>query len=389
MTFVTSKCRVLAACTYLWFMKAEAECHQTSVGNSNRLGPYSFIKPVAVSKIGSLLTSDSARELVEELIAQKGKCARADKPRMPTVSFLIQHFRRPLSLQLVIERLMLYEDGQVIVNDDSGEDHKRISRLLGENDVYINLKDVHEIRSYNMLSRVSDGEILCFLQDDDIPPTSTSWVENAVALFQAHPKLSMLGGLSGWNLVTRKGHNQETYGQAYHGRAFRELPFLCPYTNQSFMFVQAVNLGPIFVRSSVFFEVGQFLREFSCPGSPGMYFETELSLRMWELGWQVGVYDAGNFRHHVVGDIDPKTMKTNKDYAQYRAERSFNGKKNREITHALYGEKFKEHMKKIERASTGLIRISQKQKVRKVKRNGKRDKIQSLANFKVEHYEID
>jgi len=352
-------------------------------------GPCSTVQAVSLRKIGSIVASDSTRAQVEELMAQKPKCIREEKIRVPKVSFLIQHFRRPLSLQMVIEKLKLYREGQVLVNDDSGEDHERISRLLDENDVYISLKDVHEIRSYNKLSRVSDGEILCFLQDDDIPPTSTSWIENALALFQAHSQLSMLGGLTGWNLVTRQGYHREMYGQIYSGRTFHELPFLCPYTNQSFMFVQALNLGPIFVRKSVFFEVGQFSQDFSCPGSPGMYFETELSLRMWEVGWEVGLYDAGNFRHHVVGDKDPKTMKKHKHAQKYRAERLLNGKVNREITSTLYKEKLEEHMNKIERANSALIEASHKHKVRNVKRNGKRDKIKSLANFKVEHDEID
>ena len=65
-------------------------------------------------------------------------------------------------MMMVIEKLKLYREGQVLVNDDSGEDHERISRLLDENDVYISLKDVHEIRSYNKLSKVLGGGILLF-----------------------------------------------------------------------------------------------------------------------------------------------------------------------------------------------------------------------------------
>ena len=352
-------------------------------------GPCTTFQAISLRKIASLVSSESASAQVEDLIAQKSKCIREEKDRATKVSFLIQHFRRPLSLQLVIEKLKLYQEGQILVNDDSGEDHERISQLLDENDVYINLRDVHEIRSYNKLSRVSDGEILCFLQDDDIPPTSTSWIENALALFQAHSELGMLGGLTGWTLGTRKGNIEEIYGQLYTGRSFHELPFLCPHTNQSFMFIQALNLGPIFVRRSVFFEVGQFSQDFSCRGSPGMYFETELSFRMWEFGWQVGLYDAGNFRHHVVGGKDPKTMRKHKHAQKYREERSSNGKKNRQITHALYAERFEEHMKKIEGANSELIKISHKHKVRSVQRNGKRDKLRSLSNFEVKHDEIE
>ena len=97
----------------------------------------SFVDASYVRKIGSTVTSVSARANIKELIALKHKCSREEKIPPP------------------------FREGQVLVNDDFGEDHERINRLLRDNGAYISLKDVHEIRSYNKLSRISQLVKFC------------------------------------------------------------------------------------------------------------------------------------------------------------------------------------------------------------------------------------
>jgi hypothetical protein len=47
-------------------------------------------------------------------------------------------------------------------------------------------------------------------------------------------------------------------------------------------------MAPMMVRRWHFHSLGMFLTDMSCPGSPGIGFDFEFSLRCWANGYQVG-----------------------------------------------------------------------------------------------------
>ena len=60
-----------------------------------------------------------------------------------------------------------------------------------------------------------------------------------------------------------------------------------PALGLPFTFVAAVNMGPLVVRRAAFLAVGMFHEATSCVGEPGIQFDAEIGLRLWEHGWQV------------------------------------------------------------------------------------------------------
>jgi hypothetical protein len=90
---------------------------------------------------------------------------------------------------------------EVLVNDDShdvawAEAARRWRRASGGAAMRLHVSlspNVHEIRAYNTLSRVANGRILAFAQDDNLMG-GTDWASKAIALFDAYPSLGLLAG---------------------------------------------------------------------------------------------------------------------------------------------------------------------------------------------------
>ena len=49
--------------------------------------------------------------------------------------------------------------------------------------------------------RMARGEFVCLLQDDDLPPASGVWVNEALTLLQTFPELMFLGGRDGMDIL--------------------------------------------------------------------------------------------------------------------------------------------------------------------------------------------
>eukprot|EP00854_Cymbomonas_tetramitiformis_P010846 gene10846-12831_t len=79
----------------------------------------------------------------------------------------------------LVERLATAKgNNEVLVNNDGGTDHALWSQTLAKssfNHYYlVTSGNIHEIRGYNRLAKLAQGEILVFLQDDDLPPVRYS-----------------------------------------------------------------------------------------------------------------------------------------------------------------------------------------------------------------------
>ena len=65
--------------------------------------------------------------------------------------------------------------------------------------------------------------------------------------------------------------------------------------------MSGINQGPIAIRTDVYRSLGGFNFSYSEVGKPGIHFETELSLRMWESGWRVGLINSVGWSRGVGG----------------------------------------------------------------------------------------
>ena len=148
------------------------------------------------------------------------------------LSFIIQYFRHPSSLQLIIARLQ-HPNVEVVVHADSNTmgdraafEHVRSSfanvRILHSSDIHeVRLhsrrdklsitaltKDCSaQVRGYNRAASVARGELLAFSQDDRLPPNSTAWVDAVIGAFRLLPSLAVLGLHRGSSRIFRRSSN--------------------------------------------------------------------------------------------------------------------------------------------------------------------------------------
>ena len=152
---------------------------------------------------------------------------------------------------------------------------------------------------------MASAEIVALIQDDDYMPKGDAWLSKAISLFKKYPKLGLLGGYrgrldDGTKMIPQQNQNDGSkYGaepEKDRAKRTKDILFKDISVNADFMFAYKVNLAPMITRRSLFAEVGGFNHNFSCPGQPGIGLDFELSIRMWELGRSVGLYDA-KFKH--------------------------------------------------------------------------------------------
>ena len=238
-----------------------------------------------------------------------------DRPRL---SVLVQSFADGANARQLAARLHALPGGvEVIVNDDSGRDHGEWLRWLrGANDAVLSLPNVHEIRAYNRMARMARGDFLLLLQGDHCLPVSSTWLTRGLKLFERFPRLGLLGGQMGFDQVpTRKIAEDISWGTSPCKPISMRIPGEGDdgVAGEPFMFVAGVNIGPMLFRREAYLKAGGFDEAFSCPGEPGIQLDTELSLQMWRLGYQVGLsYSA------VSNGVGGRKTRTNRQQKKAR-----------------------------------------------------------------------
>ena len=231
----------------------------------------------------------------------------------PVVTIVMQYFRRPKIVnQLMKSLLNLPFPVEFIINDDSRTEIDIFENFSNQKSELYEwhlalLNDVHEIRGYNRLSLFASSELVYMIQDDDAAPRHPTWVTHAVKLFNKYHLLGVLGGYRGRvdngrkQIKLLKQNDGDKFG-AHPERdktgATRHIPLRDKEIGVPFMWCYKVNLAPYVVRRSLFAEVGGFNTDFSCAGSPGIGLDFELSIRLWKLGWKVGLFDPA-FKHAI------------------------------------------------------------------------------------------
>jgi glycosyltransferase involved in cell wall biosynthesis len=218
---------------------------------------------------------------VDPELIERVKVAKALRQASPfqyrdrsRIAFTVLSFNRAANIDQLVSGLRRIDGHELIVCDDGSVDDSRekwLSYLVQPNDFLILSNDLHEIRILDRAIRFASAEIICLVQDDDIIPSETDWLDCALEEFKKHPNLAIIGGFMGF-----PGVDPDPEGMK---RLWGEVPF---------QFVAHVNIGPYFIRKQHYEALGGWDFSFSRAGEPGICFESEICLRAWLDGYRVG-----------------------------------------------------------------------------------------------------
>src|SRR5687767_3291622 len=190
------------------------------------------------------MATDSQEVIMMALERQMIERVKADKRRRrssavkyqdrPELAFIVQSFNRVSNIDQLIDGLRDMGDHELIVCEDGSLDGSRerwMSHLDRPNDFLIHSNDLHEIRILDRAIRFARADIICLVQDDDLIPSETSWLEAALTQFNTYPHLAIIGGFMGF--------------QSFHPDLKSVKPIWGP---APFQFLHHVNIGPYFIR---------------------------------------------------------------------------------------------------------------------------------------------
>lgn len=207
--------------------------------------------------------------------------------KQPIVSVIIQSHNKSAQVLHVLPKLRKFGDVEIIVIDDGSDlTHTQAlaKALTGANEFLLRANDLYENITYDKSIRLANGKYIALLQDDD-DFDGIRWMEQAVSLFESHPRMAILGGKDGLSI------RFEDDAQWAHGGEKQQ--------QGSFCFVQAVNRAPMWINRELFVA---HLRHIDYRFAPFQFDDYELCARAWLCGLQVGWYDAG-FRSLSVGGM--------------------------------------------------------------------------------------
>jgi glycosyltransferase involved in cell wall biosynthesis len=237
------------------------------------------------------------KRLGKRFFEQASNTAKTPYIEHPRVTAVLQLFNKRQNIEAIVGALLSSPIQEIIVIDDGSSDGalEVLARMLtGKNHFVIRSNDIFEIRTYSRALDFARGEFVALLQDDDIPPTDGSWVEEALALFDRYPKLAVLGGRDGLSLKVANGNGSGpamAYDLVNHQKG---QPVRLPFT-----FVDTVNRAPIVLRRKAIQELGGIDNTFA----PYQCDDVDLCLRAWKAGLQVGLYSTEFVRDVGMGGM--------------------------------------------------------------------------------------
>lgn len=224
----------------------------------------------------------------------------------PEITLILQCFNKAHQARRLFRSLRASGAEELIVIDDGSVDGslRLWSRLLDRpNEFLLRCNDIYEVRTYDRALRFARGHLVCLLQDDDLPPTSPSWLLSARALFAAYPELAVLGGRVGMHVLPLDGQSGGPEARSRRVDGVEIARYLVdagpryrdPRTGLDFHHTCTVNRAPMILRREAVLALGGIDQAFA----PFQCDDVDLCLRTWRAGYRVGLFDSG-FRHYAV-----------------------------------------------------------------------------------------
>jgi glycosyltransferase involved in cell wall biosynthesis len=214
-------------------------------------------------------------DMIERVKAGKRQRSSASKYQdRPRLALIVESFNRVSNIGQLIDGLRGLGDHELIVCEDGsldGSHEKWMTYLNRRNDFLIHSNDLHEIRILDRAIRFARSEIVCLVQDDDVIPNETEWLDSALEQFANNPRLAIVGGFMGFDSFDPDPAKAKRIWGA-----------------DQFRYVQHVNIGPYFIRRCSYEALGGWEYSFSEVGEPGIGYDNELCLRAWMNDYQVG-----------------------------------------------------------------------------------------------------
>ncbi|MFN2302886.1 MAG: glycosyltransferase family 2 protein, partial [Anaerolineales bacterium] len=141
------------------------------------------------------------RKRVQKVRKEQIENVYDDQPR---ITAIVQVFNKRKVISKLIRRLQSLPIAELIVIDDGSIDGtwKEAFPLLNrKNDFLLRSNDLFEVRMYDRALTLARGKFAILLQDDDLPPETFEWIENAIQLFENDEKLLILGGRDGLTIL--------------------------------------------------------------------------------------------------------------------------------------------------------------------------------------------
>lgn len=225
----------------------------------------------------------------------------------PVVSFVIQSHNKSRSVVKIVEKLRAFDHGEIIVIDDGSRiEHTQLlaDYLDRGNEFLLRCNDLYEVITYDRAIWMARGAYVALLQDDD-SCQNLAWVADAVRLFEAFPKLAILGGRGGGRLLERESTPGGQPGTYSMQGDIAQIPNVMKYeltrqlsASDEPRFIQWINRAPMWVRRSFFLtdlqHIDQSFAPFQCD-------DIEICLRTWLEGAQVALYHA-DFDRGALGE---------------------------------------------------------------------------------------
>lgn len=218
----------------------------------------------------------------------------------PKVTAIVQSFNHHYNIANISQSLKAAQSiDEIIICEDGSTDgslHDWHSVLPDLNHFIIRSNNLHELRSYNRAMRISAGDIILLLQDDDKLPQSDEWIQTAQRLFNTIPNLGILGGYIGqtWDYNSNNkgyefGEQISTHGGLRLGNTTK-IPYTHSKTGTTFMYSECTWIAPMFIRSGLLKKVNGLDLNIAKRGEPGVWQDCILSYEAWMNGFTVGTF---------------------------------------------------------------------------------------------------